>query len=103
MRFMLGKEMRLVKRAKQSKNWIVRQAELKTELDIREKEDTIIVEKSNMIKFLIQTIGIMIRIAAEITIITFALIGIAAVVYPEPRADLIIIMKQMISQITSYF
>ena len=39
----------LIKKAKDSKKKEVRQADLKTELDIREKEDVIVVEKSNMI------------------------------------------------------
>jgi len=103
MGFLFTRESQLVKKAKHSKNWSVRQGELKTSLNLQENEDVIVVEKSNMVKFFIQTAASLIRVMAEIIIFALAFIGGAAIVYPAPRAELFIILELFIMQMTGYF
>ena len=52
-------------------------------------EEVIVIEKNNMAKFLIKTFGIICVKAANILLVTLAIIGLVAIVYPEPRACLI--------------
>lgn len=98
-----GKKARMLKRARQSKDKILRQAELKTELGLQEDEDKIIVEKSNMIKFFINQTRALISFVCYIVMRGLAVIGLAAVIYPAPRAEIRILLQQIIDELTSYF
>lgn len=89
----------LIKKAKKSKDRDVRQADLKTGLNIREKEDILVVEKTNYIQILediLTKVGLII-------ISLLALIGIAALVYPEPRQYLITVFLNLMAQLQGYF
>ena len=68
-----------------------------------EDENIIVVEKSNMTKFLISTIGGVIRTLSTIILLILAIIGLTAIIYPEPRADLIDIMFDLVDQIKHLF
>lgn len=68
-----------------------------------EDENVIVVEKSNMTKFLISTIGGVIRTFATIVLLILAVIGLTAIIYPEPRADMIDILFDLIKQIKHLF
>ena len=50
--------------------------------------DVLIVEKSNMAKFLLRSIGRIIQTSAVITLLIFAAIGILSLVYSETREGL---------------
>lgn len=54
-----------------------------------EKEDVVIIEKSNLAKFFVRTFARMIRIAANILIFVLAVTGLAALIYPVSRMELI--------------
>lgn len=97
--FLIGRKSRLIKKARESKNKNVRQAELKSELDLRENEDILIVEKSNMMKFMINVAGSIICLVADISIITFSVIGLAAVLFPNPRQEMLILLNQLLLDI----
>ena len=60
-------------------------------------------EKSNMTKFLISTVGGVIRTFATVVLLILAVIGLAAIIYPEPRADMIDILFDLIKQIKHLF
>ena len=64
------------------------QEELKRKHHIDAAEERIIVEKSNMLKFLIRTAAAGIRIAASIGIAVLAVVGLTGLVYPGPREEL---------------
>lgn len=68
-----------------------------------EDENVIVVEKSNMTKFLISTVGGVIRTFATVVLLILAVIGLAAIIYPEPRADMIDILFDLIKQIKHLF
>ncbi|MCM1244595.1 MAG: hypothetical protein NC293_03015 [Roseburia sp.] len=53
-----------------------------------DQEDVVIVEKSNLVKFLIRTLARVIRIAANILIFFLSVAGLAALIYPASRMEL---------------
>lgn len=78
------------------------QKELKKKHHISEQEDRIVVEKDNMTKFFIRTGGSLVRIAANICIGALAIIGLAALVYPAPRAELLVVWKTILEELLSF-
>ena len=103
MDFWFFKQSRLVKKARESKNWSVHQADLKKELDLQDREDVVVVEKSNMIKFLVRSCAVLLSTMAQIALIGLAVIGFAALVYPEPRRELLEIWERLVIQVAGYF
>jgi len=93
----------MLKRAKQSKEKILRQAELKTELGLQAEEDKIIIEKSNMLKFFINKMEALISLIVYIVMCGLAVIGLAALIYPAPRQEIIILLTQLFDELTNYF
>ena len=91
----------LVKDIEEKKEFQKAQNRLKERHHI-DQEEVIVVEKSNMTKFLIQTAGNIIRIIAGITVFAFAVIGMAAMIYPDPRMELIEISKKVIEELLNY-
>lgn len=51
-----------------------------------EDENVRVVEKSSLIKFLIRTLGRIIRIMASIVFVLLVAVGVIALIYPQPRA-----------------
>lgn len=68
-----------------------------------DEKNILVVEKSNMVKFLIRTTGRIIRILATMTIFVLATIGLLALVYPEVRTELIHILGQIMADIQKMF
>lgn len=65
-------------------------------------EDTLIVEKSNLMKFLICSIAGVVRIAALVLLLFLAAVGLMAILYPDTRTGLYEIYQQMIDQLQSF-
>ncbi len=78
------------------------QKRLHTKHDI-EDEDVIIVEKSNMVKFSVKSLGVVIRSSATMILLCLAAIGLLCIVYPETRHPLQEVVVQIFKQLTQYF
>lgn len=92
---MLLKKSLLKRKAHRRKTQKVRQAELKTSLNLNPDEDVIIIEKSNTIKFLIKAAASCVRLVASIVIILLTFIGLLALIYPGPRHELVNILIEV--------
>ena len=92
----------LVSQIKDQQEFEKQQNELKRKHRIEEK-NVIVVEKSNMTKFLIRTIGNVVRISTTILILLLASIGLTTLLYPQTRNELLIIINQIINQLVSFF
>lgn len=78
------------------------QRNLKKKHHIEESEERIVVEKSNMAKFLIQTLAAMIRVVASICIGVLAVVGLLALLYPSSRAEMWIVWNGIWGQIMQF-
>ena len=78
------------------------QKELEKKHHISRQEDRNGVKKDNMTKFFIRTGGSLVRIAANICIGALAIIGLAALVYPAPRAELLVVWKTILEELLSF-
>jgi hypothetical protein len=67
-----------------------------------EEENVIVVEKTNMIKFFIQTVIATIKVVATISILVLAAIGLLTVVYPELRNPFVELLISFREQILLY-
>ncbi len=79
-----------------------KQESLKEKYDIAPDKEVVVVEKSNTFKFTVKVLAGLIRICAAILLIIFAFIGIVALVYPEPRAELFEIYQMAREQLMLY-
>lgn len=79
-------------------NGLVNQIKKENELENRQKklhkkyhvpEDVMIIEKDNTIKFFVRTTGNIVKVTAGIVIFLFAVIGVAAIIFPGSREELI--------------
>ena len=77
----------LVKRAREQEEIKEEQERLKSKYGVQ--EDVVVVEKSNMIKFMIRTGFFLFRILADIIIFFLSVVGLAALTYPVSRMELI--------------
>lgn len=64
--------------------------------------EKIVVEKSNMVKFTVNTVKGLIRIIAMILLLSLAMIGLMAVIYPAPREALADILYEIYEQIITF-
>ena len=55
-------------------------------------ENLIVVEKNNMLKFLIRTVGRIVRFVATVAIFVLAAVGMLALIYPEVRGELFLVL-----------
>lgn len=55
-------------------------------------ENLIVVEKNNMLKFLIRTAGRIVRFVATAAIFVLAAVGLMSLIYPEIRRELILVL-----------
>ena len=92
----------LVSQIKEKQEFDKQQNELKRKHGIEEK-NVIVVEKSNMTKFLIRTIGNLIRISATIIILILASVGLTTLLYPHIRNEFLTILYQIMNQMISFF
>lgn len=67
-----------------------------------DKDNIVIVEKSNMLKTISSVVSGIFRYVATIAIIGLAFIGIIAIVFPEPRKEIIDIIMQALQEIKRY-
>ena len=88
----------LKKKVLEERGFQEKQSELKEKYDIAD-EEIVVVEKSNTLKFLIRSLASLIRITATIVLITLAFIGLVAIVYPEPRNELLQIWEMILGQL----
>lgn len=86
------KEDMLVRGAKAEKERQKEQARLKDKHRIADP-DIIVVEKTNLLKFLIRCLALVIWIAATIFVVLLASIGVIALVYPEIREVLLQVLN----------
>lgn len=91
-------EWKIRKKAKKRMVGEARQGRLRIENGLVDK-DVVIVEKSNMVKFFVRTIAALIRTMAALAVTGFAFIGLAALVYPEPRREIVIVFEEVIRQL----
>ena len=75
-----------------------KQRKLKEKFGIKGK-NVVVVERTNMVKFMIRTMAAIIRLVATIFLISLAFIGILALVYEEPRKELVEILWSALEQI----
>lgn len=64
-----------------------------------EDESIKIVEKSNMFKYFVRLVGLLITWAARITLFVLAGVGLIAIIYPSSRFELFLILQDIIQQI----
>ena len=78
-------------------NGLVDQVKKENELENRQKklhkkyhvpDDVVIVEKDNTIKFFVRTTGNVVKLIAGVVIFVLAVIGVAALIFPESRHEL---------------
>lgn len=77
----------LIKKINANNKFQLQQDELKSKHNITE-EKVIVVEKNNIIKFLLNTFGKVIRTSATITILLLACIGALSLIYPTCRTEI---------------
>lgn len=77
----------LVKQIREDEKERLHQEELKQKYDI--KDNTVVVEKSNTIKFVTKTIIGLVRFLAALIVFLLAITGLAAILYPDSRNILI--------------
>ncbi len=65
-------------------------------------DKVLVVEKSNMLKFSVNTLVKVVRLLLNILLFILASIGLLALVYPEPREDLYKIMIEVVNQIKTF-
>lgn len=86
----------------QDKKQFQKEQELLKKKHHMEQEERVIVEKNNMLKFLIRMCGSVIRCTAAIVILAMAVIGIMALVYPAPRNELVHVWQDIYGQLQQY-
>ena len=66
-------------------------------------EDVVVVEKSNMVKFTVNTFIRLVKLIATIMIIILATLGAMSLIYPEPRADMVEIVYNIFTSVRATF
>ena len=75
---------------------------------LHEKHDDVpvdvrIVEKSSAVRAVLNFLMTAVRVAATIAVATLAILGLLAVIYPEPRGELFRILREIYETILGYF
>lgn len=92
----------LVKEVREEEAFNSKQSKLKEKYNVADK-DVIVVEKNNLIKFFVKTIGVIIRIFLWIVFLSLAAVGIIALVYPIPRKEVISVFHEALMQLKMFF
>lgn len=66
-----------------------------------EDDNLVIVEKNNMLKFLIRTAGRIIRFAAAAAVFILAAVGLLSLIYPAVRGELILVLRTILEDTTT--
>lgn len=64
-----------------------------------QQEGVLIVERTNMVKFLIRVTGRIIRILSAGILFTLSVIGLLALLYPTVRRELFMVLSRIIGEI----
>lgn len=92
----------LAKGIKKSQDFQLQQSDLKDKYNVQE-ENVLIVEKSNMVKFLICQFIHLFHFIFQIALFLLALTGLVAVIYPVTRAALWQTLCDIYNQLLSLF
>lgn len=79
------------------------QKKLKEKHNLDVDDNVIVVEKNNMVKFFIRLAIKLVKLCFTLILIYLAFVGLVALVYPAPRAELKDIFTQTIEQLTNLF
>lgn len=91
----------LVRKIKEEEEYQKEQEALKKKHHIADKR-VIVVEKANMVKFLIKTLSAVLKTGALAAIVCLSFAGLAALVYPEPRREIISIFTGALKELAAY-
>ena len=91
----------LVKEVHEKEEFIEEQQKIKTRHGI-EDDNVVVVEKRMIIKSAIALCIHTIQFIAKILLIILAFIGLVAIVYPEPRNELLQIVSATINQVKEF-
>lgn len=83
---------------KEEEEFKKRQNVIKEKHNIQD-DNVIVVEKNNMFKFLVKLFLSAVKFIAAAVILILAGIGLTALIYPRPRAELFVILNQVINDI----
>lgn len=64
----------------------------------RTDENVMIVEKSNTFKFLIRTLIKVVQLLITVVLISFAAVGVIALIYEGPRHEIILVFQEVAQQ-----
>lgn len=92
----------LASKVREDKEFEDNQEKLKKKYGIAQGKKIVVVEKSNMFKFLIKTLFAIIRLLATIALLAMAIIGILAMVYPDTRDILWHIAQTLLIELRQY-
>lgn len=77
------------------------QKELKQKYNIQQ-EDVIVVEKNNILKYIIKYVVGAVKLVATVIILTLAVLGLLTLIYPESRQELAKILLDIYMQLCNY-
>lgn len=77
------------------------QNKLKEKHGIKE-ENVIVVEKTNMLKFLIRSLGTVIRVSATILLLMLAAVGLFTLAYVDIRTPFLTTLHEVLQQFFSF-
>ncbi len=93
----------LVARAREEEKDRATQRHLQEKYQVNTDQDVLIVEKSSLVKYLLNMGVMTIRLMAGIILFLLALIGLAALIYPDTRAGLMYQGYLVLAQLKSLF
>lgn len=88
----------IVQDIKKEKEFEESQEQLKNKYGIKEQE-VVVVEKSNIYKFTINTVGGLIKLAATAALLVLAAVGLMTLVYPDIRTEFLQVIKSIYKQL----
>lgn len=88
----------LQQKADEEKEYEKKQEKLKNRFGIQGR-DVVVVEKTNTFKFTVKTLISLVILARNIILVALALVGILALCYPAPRAEVMVILEQAWNEI----
>lgn len=95
---MLHHKWSIIKKAKRRKMEELRQGRLKRKCGLVDA-NVVVVERSHLVKFLIRTLGMTVQTLTTLVVAALAFIGLASLIYPEPRKELLLVWQEIISQL----
>ena len=60
-------------------------------------------DRANMAKFTVKTLAALVKLLASAVLLCLAVVGLAALIYPSTRADLLVIAQDLLKQIFTFF